>query len=166
MDESTKGSPQFELVAQHLVDLGVDFEVVDHPSRFTAAREARAAGIEPENAAKSVLLREGSDYRLAVLPASERLDVRKVRSALNAGSGLRLATEDEMAADYPQFELGAIPSLGELLPAPEVVDRRLLEHDRVLCNGGDHRHSLLLDPEEMVRVAGARAADICAEGGR
>lgn len=165
-DRAPMDRPPIELVAQHLDELGVDFEVVDHPSRFTAAREARAAGIEPENAAKSVLLREGADYRLAVLPASERLDIRKVRRALNAGKGLRLATEEEMAADYPQFELGAIPSLGELLPAPEIVDRRLLDHDRVLCNGGDHAHSLLIDPEEMVRVAGAQPADICEEAGR
>jgi prolyl-tRNA editing enzyme YbaK/EbsC (Cys-tRNA(Pro) deacylase) len=30
----------------------------------------------------------------------------------------------------------------------------------VLCSGGDHRHSLKLDPNEMVRVTEARVGDI------
>jgi hypothetical protein len=63
-----------------------------------------------------------------------------------------------MRADFPDFELGAIPPFGEMLPAPEIVDRRVLDHDRVLCNGGDHTHSVLLDPKEIVRAAGARVA--------
>jgi prolyl-tRNA editing enzyme YbaK/EbsC (Cys-tRNA(Pro) deacylase) len=66
-----------------------------------------------------------------------------------------------MAADFSGFELGALPPLGEMLPAPEIVDPRLLEHDRVLCNGGDHTHSILLDPSDVVRVSGAQVADVC-----
>ena len=66
-----------------------------------------------------------------------------------------------MGTDFPDFELGAIPPLGEMLPAPEIVDRRVLEHDRVLCNGGDHTHSVLLDPKEIVRVSNAQVADVC-----
>jgi Cys-tRNA(Pro)/Cys-tRNA(Cys) deacylase len=68
-----------------------------------------------------------------------------------------------MAADFPDFELGAIPPLGELLPAPEILDRRVLDHDKMLCNGGDHTHSLLLDPQDIVRVSGAQVADVCAD---
>jgi Ala-tRNA(Pro) deacylase len=149
------------LVANFLSERGIDYELVEHDESFSAAGEAKAAGIEPQNAAKSVLLRDGGDYRLAVLPASERLDVHKVRELLDASSHLRLATEDEMGADFGEFELGAIPPLGSMLPAPEIVDRRLLEHDRVLCNAGDHRHSLLLDPEQLVRACEAQVADIC-----
>ena len=66
-----------------------------------------------------------------------------------------------MAADFPQFELGAIPPLGEMLPAPEIVDHRLLDHDRVLCNGGDHTRSILLDPQNILRVSNAQVADVC-----
>jgi Ala-tRNA(Pro) deacylase len=161
----TKEGP-VELVANFLSERGIDYELVEHGESFSAAGEARAAGIEPQNAAKSVLLREGDDYRLAVIPASERLDLHKLRELLDASAHLRLATEDEMAADFGEFELGAIPPIGPMLPAPEIVDRRLLDHDRVLCNAGDHRHSLQLDPEQLVRVSEARVADICEDDGR
>jgi Ala-tRNA(Pro) deacylase len=148
---------------RYLDEQQVAYEVVEHAERFTAAGEARAAGIEPGDAAKDVLLRTDGDYVLAVIPASERLDLRKVRDLLGEEGELRLATEDEIAADFSAFELGALPPFGPVLDAAQIVDRRLLEHERVLCNGGDHRHSLMVDPNEIVRVTDARVEDICQE---
>lgn len=143
-----------------LEDHGVAYEVVEHGTRFTAAAEARAAGIDPDDAAKDVVLRRGDDYVLAVIPASTQLDLRKTAELVGNGSELRLATEDDIAARFPQFELGALPPFGPILEVEEFVDQRLLDHERVLCSGGDHRHSVKVDPNDMVRVAGARVADL------
>ncbi len=151
------------LVTAHLDELGIPYEVIEHPPGYSAAAEARAAGMTPANAAKAVLLRDPEGFRLAVVPASQRLDLHKLRALLEAGKELRLASEEEMATEFPGFELGAIPPLGEMLPAAEIVDRRLLDHERVLCNGGDHEHSLLLDPRDLIRASSAVEADICAE---
>jgi Ala-tRNA(Pro) deacylase len=154
------GGPAQE-VARFLDEHGVAYELVEHEKQFTAAGEAQAAGIEPHDAAKALLVRENGEYLLAVIPASRRLDLKKLRATLEEHPKLRLATEDEIDSDFPAFELGAVPPLGPGLPSAEVVDRALLEHDRVLCNAGDHAHSLLLDPNEIVRVGGSRVADIC-----
>jgi Ala-tRNA(Pro) deacylase len=152
---------QIEATTKHLEELGIEYELVEHDRALTAAAEARAAGQEPSSAVKSVLLRGLDGYELVVLQASDRLDLGKVSEQLGEGrSELRLATEEEMDADFPQFELGALPPLGEMLPAPEIVDRRVLEHDRVLCNAGDHAHSVLIDPNEIVRASKAEIADL------
>jgi Ala-tRNA(Pro) deacylase len=154
------GSP-LERATRYLDAADVAYKVFDHDPRFTAAAEALACGVAPCRAAKTVVLREGDGrFLLAVIPASERLDLGKVERLLPA-AGLRLATEDELAAAFSEFELGAVPPLGSLLATPEVVDERLLEGGRVLCNGGDHRHALLVDPVELVSVAGARIGDLC-----
>jgi Ala-tRNA(Pro) deacylase len=150
-----------DAVIGYLRDRGVAHDVVDHEQTFTAAAEARAAGMTPDHAAKTMVLRDGEGYRLAVIPASERLDLHKLRVLLEGSSHLRLATEEEMADDFAGFEVGAVPPLGPMLPAPEVLDRRLLGHERVLCTGGDHRHSVLVDPTELARITDARVADIC-----
>lgn len=158
------GNPKgaIDRTTQHLDRMGIPYEVVEHEQAFGAAAEAEAAGVGPQNAAKSVLLHDGEGYRLVVVQASDRLDLGKVRDLLEiSGARLRLVTEDEMAADFPEFELGAIPPLGEMLPAPEIVDRRVLGHDRVLCNGGDHTHSVLLDPNDIVGASDAQVADVC-----
>ena len=151
-----------ETVREFLDRNGVEHEMVEHGERFTAAAEARASGVEPPDAAKDVLLKVGTGYVLAVIPASERLDIKKAHEALeNEGDRPRLASEDEIAKDFPRFELGALPPFAPLLGVPEIVDRRLLDHDRILCSGGDHRHSVKLDPSEVVRLSEARVADLC-----
>ena len=150
-----------EAVTRFLDEQGVQCEVVEHRQTFTAAAEARASGVQPDHAAKTIAVRDAEDYRLAVLPASERLDMAKLRAALGAGGQLRLATEDEMRHDLGNFDVGALPPFGPMLPAPEIMDRRLLDHERILCSGGDHRHSVLVDPQEIVRVADPQLADIC-----
>jgi Ala-tRNA(Pro) deacylase len=152
-----------DAVIDYLRAQGVAHDVVDHEQTFTAAAEARAAGVTPDHAAKTMVLRERDDYRLAVIPASDRLDMHKLRELLEASGHLRLATEEEMEGDFPHFEVGAVPPLGPMLSAAEVLDRRLLGHERILCTGGDHRHSVLVDPNELVRITDARVADICEE---
>jgi Ala-tRNA(Pro) deacylase len=159
--ETEEGGSSLEAVTRFLEEHDVPHEVVEHEKQFTAAGEAHAAGIEPHDAAKALLVREDGDYLLAVIPASRRLDLKKLRATLEERPKLRLATEDEIASDFPAFELGAVPPVGPGLPSAEVVDQALLEHDRVLCNAGDHSHSLLVDPNEVVRVGGSRVSDIC-----
>jgi Ala-tRNA(Pro) deacylase len=152
-----------EAVEAYLKEQGVDYEAVEHEERFTAAGEARASGVEPSDAAKDLILREGDSYMLAVIPASQRLDLGKARQLLEAGGSLRLATEEEIGTAFADYEVGAIPPFGGLHGIPQAIDRRLLEHERILCSAGDHGHGVLVDPKEMTRLAEARTGDLCEE---
>ena len=58
--------------------------------------------------------------------ATHSLDLDRARRLLRATRHLRLRTEQEMKATFPQFEIGALPPLGPLLPKPEAFDIRLL----------------------------------------
>jgi Ala-tRNA(Pro) deacylase len=149
------------LITHYLDEHHVPYKVFEHDRSLSAAGEARATGVAPHNAAKSVLLRDRRGYRLAVIPASERLALKKLRGLIDAGQDLRFATEREMADDFPTLEIGALPPLGALLSVPEAIDERLLEHPRILCNAGDHRHSMLLDPRDLADLADTRIGDIC-----
>jgi len=144
----------------YLRDHDVAFELIEHAHTESAADEARAAHLPAEQTAKTVVLHTPGGYRFAVIPASDRLDVGKAADALDASRHqLRLATEAEMAADFPTYEVGAIPPIGPDTPA-EVIDMRLLSYQHVLCPAGDHEHSFLLDPADIVRVTSAQAVDI------
>ena len=151
-----------EHISRYLDEHQIAHEVVEHDASFTAEAEAHAAGVAAGDTAKSVLLHTGDGYLLAVLPASARLDLKKVQGVANEPQ-LRLATEAEMTVLYPDLQLGALPPFGPGFPAPEILDRRLLEHDRILCSAGDHRHSLLVDPKDIVSLAGPTVADICVD---
>lgn len=156
----TLTSTRFTAILGYLDGVGVPYEVVEHRPATTASAEARAVDLPPDQVAKTVVLHDGSAYVVAAVPATRRLDLGKLRDLLGATRKLRLASEDEIARDFPSLEVGAAPPFGPMLPAAEVFDSALLAQERILCPAGDHRHSVLVDPRDVVRVTAAVTADI------
>jgi Ala-tRNA(Pro) deacylase len=154
-------APQgIDAVTSVLERRAVPFELVEHHPTYSAVAEARAADADPQATAKTVVLHDHDGYRLAVVPASQRLDVRRARELLGASRHLRLATEQELQRDFPGFEVGALPPFGTVR-LPEVVDVRLLRHQRIVCAGGEHRCSVLMDAVDLLRLTEPRVGDIC-----
>jgi Ala-tRNA(Pro) deacylase len=149
-----------DAVTRFLERRDVRFEVIEHEPTQSAVGEARAVAADREATAKTVALHDRDGYRLAVVPASERLDVRRAREVLGASHHLRLATEEELERDFGAFDLGALPPFGTA-PLPEVVDIRLLRHARIVCAGGDQRRSVRIEAIELLRITEPRVADIC-----
>ncbi|MGN6372319.1 MAG: aminoacyl-tRNA deacylase [Solirubrobacteraceae bacterium] len=139
---------------------GVSFELVEHEPVTSAPVEARTAGQSPERTAKTIVLHDGSAYAIVAVTAADRLDLHKLRELLGASRQLRLATEQEIARDFPFLEVGAVPPFGPMVPSAEVIDSTLARQPRILCPAGDHRHSVLLDPRDVVRITAATVADI------
>jgi Ala-tRNA(Pro) deacylase len=129
------------LVTEYLAERGVGFEVVPHRRAFTSLQEARAVGVAADEVLKTVALWTGGKYVLAVVPASRRLELRLVRDALE-DSAARLATEAELRADFPGYELGALPPLGSLLGVPLLVDPEVLDHEVVVFAAGTETESV------------------------
>ena len=149
------------VVRRYLEDAGVEHELLEHTPTFSTLDEAEAVGIEARYAAKTLALHDHDRWSLAVIPANHRIDLDRARRLLRATRHLRLATEQEMAEAFPDFEVGALPPAGPMLPELEVVDIRLLYRDRIVCAGGDHRHALRLDPRDLIQLAEPRVGDIC-----
>jgi Ala-tRNA(Pro) deacylase len=150
----------FELVERYLADQELEHAVIQHPLTHTAAAEARVAAVEPAQTAKTVMLRDDDGYVMAVLPASETLSLHRLRR-IASQPGLRLAREDELERDFPAFDIGAFPPIRALIGKKGYIDYRVLIPHRVLCNGGDHLHSVVLDTGALARICGARVADLC-----
>ena len=97
-------------------------------------------------------------YVTAAIPASERLDLHKQREQFGAIRQLRPARKDEIAPELPTFEVGAMAPFGPMAPAAEVIDRNLLAQQQILCPAGDHRHSVLVNPRDVVWITDANTA--------
>ena len=149
-----------EVVSRLLEQAGVVHEIVPHVPTFRARDAAAAGRADAHYTAKTLVLHDRGGLRVAVIPADCRLDLDKTRRLLGATKHLRLATEDEIRKAFPQFECGALPPIG--LPLPEVIDVQLIFLRGILCAGGDHRHSVRLDPRELVRLAEPRVGDVSA----
>ena len=78
--------------------------------------------------AKTVVIRTGETFVLAVLPATSRVDLDRFASAVRMDRALvRLATAGEIDAIFHDCEPGTIPPFGRLYGLRTVVDASLQE---------------------------------------
>jgi Ala-tRNA(Pro) deacylase len=150
-------------VMRFLEEAGIDFDVLEHARTERAAEEAVALGLGPEEVAKTLVLVASSGNVRAVVAASERIDLQKVAATLGvSGKQVHLASEESLARDYPDFELGAVPPFGGR-DDPVLVDERLVGRDSVVVEAGSHQRSVRLKASDLVRLTRAQVADICKE---
>lgn len=147
------------VVTEHLERLGVHFELLPHERSTTALAEARVLGVGPDELAKAVVLDISTGHALAILPASQRLDLHRVRDALEEPDA-QLADEEEVAGDFPEFELGALPALPSLFHVPVVIDPGIFEHRTVTFAAGVQRASVRPDNEVLRHGATVTVAPI------
>jgi prolyl-tRNA editing enzyme YbaK/EbsC (Cys-tRNA(Pro) deacylase) len=145
----------------HLLDeAGIDFDVLEHRRTERATDEAAALGIDTDEVAKTLILVASSGNVRVVLAASERVDLHKVAATLGVGvKKVQLASEDDLAHDYANFELGAIPPFGGREDRV-LVDERLAGRDSVVVEAGSHERSVRMKAADLVRLTGAQVVDI------
>jgi prolyl-tRNA editing enzyme YbaK/EbsC (Cys-tRNA(Pro) deacylase) len=127
----------------------------------TAADAARAAGCEPEEIVKSLVVIGGGRPFLALIPGDRRADLQKIARAAGT-SDARIAKPDEVLA-LTGFAPGAVAPF----PLPRIerilVDRLLLTSDALWVGAGSPRHMAVLPTPELVRLTRATPADLVSE---
>ena len=151
-----------DVLTQALDRAGVAYEVLEHERTDRAADEAAALGLDPREVAKTIVVTTGDENYRVLLPASERIDMHKLRDLLEAGKELHLLSEEALDADYAEFELGAVPPLGGR-DDETIVDRTLAGLDRIVFEAGSHDRSVRVATAELLSATGARVADVRAD---
>jgi Ala-tRNA(Pro) deacylase len=107
----------------------IAYLAVSHKPAYCAQYAASVMHIPGKEVAKTVVLRAGKNLLLAVLPASCRINMEKMRALV--GSRVHLVAEDECSRLFPDCEHGVFPAFGELYGLPVYLDK-LLAQDRVI----------------------------------
>ena len=141
-------------VKRFLDSRNLSYEVLQHPHSSTSAETADLAFIWNDQLATSVVLEDEQGYVMAVLPASHRVDLQKLRDMLDRR--LELASEDELGELFSDCEIGAVPPLGPAYGLPVVYDDHLRHLGGVYFEGGDHEGLIYMGGSEfMSLLAGA-----------
>src|SRR6266550_2148664 len=149
-----------EDLTRGLDEAGVHYELLPHARSENALAEAKALGVMPAEVAKTIVVTTTAGYVRAVLPAPERIDLRKLRELRGGGTkDVQFATEADLARDYPEFEVGAVPPIGGARRDPVVLDTRLAERDSVVVEAGTHEASVRVPTGDLLRVANAEIGD-------
>lgn len=132
--------------------------VFRHPPAYTAQETAAVSHVPGRSAVKVVICLADGQPVQAVLPAHYLVDLERLRTLAGA-EALRLASETEIAALYPDFEVGAVPPFGTLYGHRVFVEQCFVGEPEMVFNAGTHTESICMhygDLADLVRpVVGA-----------
>ncbi|MEW5961377.1 MAG: YbaK/EbsC family protein [Chloroflexota bacterium] len=136
---------------------------------FTVEAAAAQRGVVKEEMVKSILLREkkGQRYVLACVTGPARLDPQAVRACLPAADDwkrLTFATAEEIEA-VTGYVQGAVAPLCLPHNVPVIFDNAIARCHKVNISSGDPLAGLELNPQDLIRLAGAQLASIAKENG-
>ncbi len=130
----------------------VKYVYIKHSPAFTAQELAASAHIPGEDVAKTVVVKMDGVMAMVVLPAPEMVRINHLREVTGAQE-VRLASEGEFKARFPDCEVGAMPPFGNLYEMATFVDERLARDHEIAFNAGTHTELIRMayrDFEELV----------------
>lgn len=146
----------------YLRNHGVVFRATSHEPAFTAQEVAAKAHIPGRDMAKSVMVMIDGELVMVVLPATERLNLGRLRQATGAEQ-VRLASEWEFIHRFPECEIGAMPPFGNLFGLEVLVADSLAQDETIAFNAGNHTDLMIVAYHDFERLARPRVVHL---GGR
>ena len=116
----------------------IRYLTLHHSPAYTSQELAAATHISGRAWAKTVILEADGKMAMAVLPATERVDLDALGPILGADV-VKLAEEKVFKSRFPDCELGAMPPFGNLFDMPVVVANTLAEDPEIVFNAGSHQ---------------------------
>lgn len=142
-------------LAKHLDERKIPYRTSCHPEAFTALQSAQAANVSPAMFAKSVLVNADGSLWMVVLPATERVDMPRLRKCLEARK-TRLAAESEFAPLFSDCDIGAMPIFGSLYGVPVLLCGELAENAEIAFTAGTHRDIVRIRVRDFLEAESPR----------
>jgi Ala-tRNA(Pro) deacylase len=135
---------------QYLTQHGIEYDLLPHTPTQSSTRTAETSHVSGDRLAKAVLLREGTGYLLAVLPASRHIRLDALAERLN--HEVELATEEEIEAVFDDCVRGALPPVGAAYGVDVIVDDSIADQPIIYFEGGDHATLVHMTGDQFARV--------------
>ena len=131
---------------------GVKYVTIRHSLAYTAQEVAASAHVRGKDMAKTVIVKLDGQLAMAVVPASQRVDLARLRDAAGVKTA-ELATEQEFRDAFPECEVGAMPPFGNLYAMHVFVEQKLAADQEIAFNAGSHTELIRLSYADFERLA-------------
>ena len=137
----------------------IGYDLIPHPHTESSLVTAAAAHVPGDRLAKAVIVKDGEDYLMVVVPSDYHVHLGALHRRL--GRDVGLATESELTSLFPDCDEGAVPPVGGAYGLRSLVDQALLEQPEVFFEAGDHEHLVKVSGSAFkVLQADAEAVDV------
>lgn len=124
-------------------------------------RIAELTGLSPEISFKTLVARTKSGIIVACIPVSAELDLKKL-AAVAGEKKVELIHVRELL-DLTGYIRGGVSPIGMKKKYPTYIHSSAAEYEKVAVSGGVCGVTLLMRPDDLVSVCGAKTADIIKE---
>jgi Ala-tRNA(Pro) deacylase len=129
----------------------VKYLVISHSLAYTAQGVAALAHVSGKKLAKTVIVKIDGILAMVVIPASEHVDLERVRT-LTGAETVGVATEREFKDAFPDCETGAMPPFGNLYDMPVYADASLAENEEITFTAETHRELVRMQWKDLARL--------------
>jgi Ala-tRNA(Pro) deacylase len=141
-----------ETIDRYLKDHHLAYEHTVHARAVAAQRLAAAEHVTGDRIAKPVVVSVDGVLALAVVSATEKVDVEALRRATGAAK-VELVPEATFEGRFAPCEVGAEPPLG-LFGMPMYVDAHLAREPWIVMRGGTHEDAIRIETAAWLRSEG------------
>ena len=129
----------------------IKYMVISHSLAYTAQGVAALAHVSGKKLAKTVIVKIDDILAMAVIPASDHVDLDQLRMLTGART-VEVASEREFKDAFPDCETGAMPPFGNLYDMPVYADISLSQYEEITFSAGTHRELVRMRWEDMARL--------------
>lgn len=142
-----------------LKEKNIKYRFIDRPESVGIEEITKKTGIKSSQIVKSLILRdEKNNGYLAIIRGDTNLDIKKLKKFLGAKK-LGLVSKDE-ALKYSGYLIGATPPIFHRLPMKVIVDKKVLENEKIIAGGGSRTKLIELEVQDIIKLNEAVVEDI------
>ena len=136
---------------EYLDSRQVEYSLLPHSPTFTAQHTAQASHIRGQELSKVVVIGDGQQTMMMVIPANCVLVKNELTRLLNSPN-LRIIPEYEFRDLFPGCEVGAMPPFGELYNMKVFVAKDLIKNETITFNGGTHSVLIQMSTDDFIKL--------------
>lgn len=129
----------------------IHYQLISHPTTYTAQLTAASSHVPPEILAKTVMVIADDKFAMAVVPAPRRVDLTALHGSIGAHT-VRLASELEFKEKFPDCDAGAMPPFGNLYGMEVFVDEAVAGQKEIAFNAGTHTETVRMRWTDFLRL--------------
>ncbi len=138
---------------------GIKYVSIEHSPAFTASEVAVSAHVAGRDFAKTVVVRIDGTPAMVVLPATRRLLLHELKEMLGS-EDVKLASEAQLRALFPDCEIGAMAPFGNLYAMDVHIVASLAQEREISFNAGTHTDIIKMAYEDYERLVHPKVIDL------
>ena len=140
----------FELLEYHTEEVGENFGV----------KIAELTGLPPEQCFKTLVIR-GKELIVVCIPVDREADLKKI-AAISGDKKVEMLPTKELL-EVTGYVRGGVSPIGMKKHYKTYIDKSCLSFDKITVSGGVCGLSVMLAPQDLIRITEATAVEIVKE---